>query len=151
MVKGKSSISQFVTLLAVFLGGGFAGAWLSTQAAPNSGLAAAVSVMMLPGTLFFGFFGWLGFAILSLPVLIVKKLFGKLPVLDKQEAHIPPGSFVFVIVSVIICGCAGTISGFASESWGVAKTVSVYLVVGVTYGTTLWKLAAFGYLPFPEE
>jgi uncharacterized membrane protein YccF (DUF307 family) len=50
---------------------------------------------------------------------------------------------------------ASAISGFVAAAQstrpGFLLTLTVYILVGVSYGIACWRLARVGYLPFPDE
>jgi hypothetical protein len=147
-----------LVILATFVGAGLLGMRLAALLAPASGLASAVSTLMLPLGVFLGLVAWLGAALLLLLPSAIRALLallrgkrertGQRAALDPLE--VPPGSVVFVPTCTLCGASAGVIVGLVSPHWGFFSVVGLYLVLGLLFGILCWRLARAGYIPFPE-
>ncbi len=149
--QSRTALLQLLTLFVVFLGGGASGVGLASFVAPDSSMIATISGLMLPGSLFLGFVAWLGLAILHLPMAIFRWATGRVKTLDTDEPFIPPGSFAFVPVSLGLGFLVGSFAGLAPGGWSLFTSAFLYGIVGLSYGSVLWRLALAGLLPFPQE
>ena len=71
--------------------------------------------------------------------------------LEPDAPFIPPGSIAFLPVSVLISLPVGGAVGLAPGGWSAFSTILWYGLAGMLYGLAMWRLAAIGLLPFPEE
>jgi hypothetical protein len=139
---------------ALFMGAPIPGLVLSQSLAPSSGVAGLVSFVMFPLAFVLGAHLWLGFVLLAALWRLVGKfvrwLARRPPRPDDRPPtpagpQVPPGSFVFVPVSVGLSGLAGVCVGFLSPA-GFILTVGAYVFLGMLYGVAVWLLARAGYV-----
>lgn len=143
-------------VLGLLFGGGYVGTQLANLVAPDSGLAEFISFFALPVSLTFGIIGWLGAA--SVRVLRMRRRAARAGKDSRTVTEpfatgsiFPPGSFAFVPAALIPCALAGVVVGLLSSHFGFIAVLGSYLLLGLGYGLSCWKLAQHGYLPFPEE
>lgn len=143
---------QSLTIIGLLIGGAVLGILLADWIAPGSSLAMPLSALLFPASIILGFFGWLGLAILHLPIAIFRLITGrKQPEHGRGDQFIPPGSFAFLPVSVLLSTLVGLACGLVPGGWSVLTTVPLYVALGTAFGLLLWRLAKIGLLPFPEE
>jgi hypothetical protein len=153
-VRKKSGWITFPMTILLFFGGGWAGAMITDSVAPDGVISALIGFMMLPLAFITGYYFWIGLAFLSLLIYWIRRLFGSKKHDDamlQRLSEIPPGSYVFLINSVIISGICGTIIALASSDEPFLYTTGLYLATGTLYGLLCWTFARTGLLPFPEE
>ena len=138
---------------ALFFGGGIGGVVLANYLAPDSVIANFVGLLALPFAFLTGMQFWLGFALLSALVYGIRRLVGQINELPSSMAGnrcVPPGSYSFLLTSLVVSVGAGVIVAFVATRLGFFATLLIYLLVGLFYGLTCWLLARSGFLPFPE-
>jgi hypothetical protein len=143
-------VLQVAALAVLFLGGGVVGDRLATWLAPDSFVARFFGLFVLPMAFASGLQSWVGFAI----ALALWRTVTRGPMTPEQrnvELAIPPGSIVFVPIAVGFAGVAGLLIGLLGSTFGILVTVSLYVLLGLGYGTACWLCARSGYLPFPQE
>jgi hypothetical protein len=145
-----STILSFFVTLFLFLGGGAAGAGLAHWCAPNSGLAAGLGFLMLPLSMFCGFWAWLGAALISGLWSLLRRGCRANPRRTGLHA-LPRGTFAFLPTTLLIVLPVAVVTGFVSERFSFVSTVAIYLATGAAYGTAMWRAAKSGLLPFPED
>lgn len=153
-VRKKSGWITFPITILLFFGGGWAGALLTDTVAPEGVFSALAGFMMLPLAFITGYYFWIGLAFLSLFIYWIRRLFGSKKHNDamlKQLAEIPPGSYAFLINSIVITGVIGTAIALTSSSEPFLYTIGFYMLTGTIYGFLCWTSAKTGLLPFPEE
>ena len=135
-------------------GGALLGETLSLSLAPGSTFASFVSFAMLPLAFVLGIHLWVGLALVKalwwLAGRFVQWIRRRHSVPGDArpspvEPYVPPGSFVFVPVSVGLAGLAGVCVGLVSRV-GFILTVSTYVFIGALYGASAWLLARAGYV-----
>jgi hypothetical protein len=136
-----------------FLGGPVIGLLLARAVAPDSFVAEAVGAFMLPLAFAGGMQLWLGAAIATAVVQLVRRVASGGPWRPSSEAlvDVPPGAFAFVPVSTGAGMAGGLMVGFVSSSLPFLVCWQLYAAVGAAYGVAVWQLARAGYLPFPEQ
>jgi hypothetical protein len=149
MAQPRSKHLSFLVTCGLFFGGAALGAGLGTWCAPNSAIASISSFLVFPLAMFLGFPAWLGNAFVSLFFNWMSR--GKRPEARDVRGYIPPGSWIFVPVALGVILPAGLITGFVSERTSFLGTVVLYLAIAASYGIGMWRSAASGLLPFPEE
>jgi len=141
--------------LILFFGGGFLGSQLAAVVAPDSRVAEFISFFALPVAFFFGVVAWAGAAIPCAVRILIGRFQGRQrspePGKTAVDPLIPPGSFLFVPLSVLTSSLAGLVVAFLATRLGFAWVVCLYVMLGLGYGLTCWKLARAGYLEFPTE
>jgi hypothetical protein len=133
----------------LFLGGGVAGLGIARAVAPGSFVAEFFGTFALPLSFGIGMQAWLGTALVTEAWRTIRR--GFRPLAKTGEVRIPPGSLVFVPVSVLLVGGAGLPIAVFGSSLGLLTTIALYLTLGVAYGVACWLYARNGYLPFPQE
>jgi len=134
--------------VALFLGAGALGGFLSRGLAPGSWPAEVVGFFALPVAFAVGLQLWCGLALLSV-----------IPVLLRRRPRVRPvsprgglfGGFVFVPLSFVAGALAGAVTGMLSRTqpfWWVAL---LWWGVGILHGLMAWRLARTGYLVPPES
>lgn len=146
-------------VFGLFIGGGLAGIAIGNIVVADSETAIGLSGIMLPLGLILGLSAWVGVAILSIPIILARRLLA-LRQSTVQETKKPAdspdpigkGSFVFVVVSTAICALIGVVCALLSGSgYPFVAIVPLYTGIGLLYGLLCWRLAWRGYLPFPDE
>jgi hypothetical protein len=159
--REPSGLAQALALLGLFAGGCLTGAGLAGWLAPDSVLASAVSVFMLPLGLTLGLAAWLGLAILSLPLLLLRRLAGRGKPAPPGAApagrpvpaplQVPPGTSAFVACCLLLALVAGSVTGALASGRSFLAVLALYTVTGLLYGLLCRRLARSGHLPFPDE
>ncbi len=150
--RTRLTLWQSLTIIGLLIGGALLGILLADWIAPGSSLAMPVSALLFPVSIILGFFGWLGLAILHLPMAIFRWITGrKQPDHGRGDQFIPPGSLAFLPVTVFCSALVGLICGLVPGGWTVFAAVPLYVILGFAFGLLLWRLAKTGLLPFPEE
>ena len=154
----RSPPSQWVTGLVFFgffFGGGYGGIQLARALAPASGLAEFVSFLAFPGAFVIGLVAWAGAAmpaaIRRLAGLARKESGPASAARESPPRTIPPGSFAFVPVSLIVTVPAGVVVAALSTTWSFVWVACLYAALGLCFGVGCWRLARSGYLPFPKD
>ena len=137
-----------LSYLALFLGAGALGGFLSRGLAPGSWPAEAVGFFALPVAFAIGMQMWFGLALLSV-----------IPRLLRREPRIPPpspkaglfGGFVFIPLSSLAGALAGVATGLLSRSHSFGWVALLWWGVGTLHGLLAWRLARTGYLVPPES
>ena len=133
----------------LFLGGGLIGALLAGWVAPGSGVAAAVSLLALPGAFMLSLLLWQGFTFF---VAILRLLRYRRRV-DKGTSvfeALARKAWILVPVPVIFCSFAGIVVGIVGDT-GFIKTVFLYVLLGSVYGWICYALGRTGRLPLIDE
>jgi hypothetical protein len=147
--RQRSVWIQAAILAVAFFGGGAAGVGLSGRLAPDSAIAQFVGLFTFPMPFVVGMQLWLGVALIT---AVWRLLRGRsLAAAAAIRAGVPPGSIVFLPISVALVGFAGLLIGILGSPLGLLATVGLYLLLGGFFGTACWLLARSGYLPFPRE
>jgi hypothetical protein len=144
-----SAWTQVFVLAILFLGGGVAGLGIARSVAPGSVAAEFFGMFAFPLSFGIGVQAWLGMALVTEAWRTIRRGFG--PAATTGEVRIPPGSFAFVPISVLLVGGAGLLIAIFGSSLGVFATIALYLTLGLFYGVACWLYARNGYLPFPQE
>lgn len=141
MSEMPSPGQQMLATFAAFLVGPIAIVYLVDYQAPGSDLVVAVSGLLAGATFFFGFFAWLGGALLS--------LFTRGGREQARSGQPPKGTIGFVICAVV----AGALSGFLTALAGEGFMTPLWTVFAgfFAYGYALHRLAKAGYLPFVDD
>lgn len=149
----RSWLVTVPTLGALFLGGCWLGLALAEWAAPGSILATFAGFFMLPAAFLAGFQLWLGVAIFWAILKLLKWLVKRDRPFDGggYEARVPPGSWVFVLTSLLSSAICGFLVALTASQMSFLATLGLFLGVGFAYGVGCWLLARNGYLPFPDE
>jgi hypothetical protein len=144
-----------VSLSLVFLGGGVFGVFLGWIFAPDSKLAAAVGLFMLPLAFAVGMQLWLGLALFIGIVQLIRRLFKARGWPRRSEPTdpitVPSGSFVFLPVAIVSCALGGLVTASVASTAGFMVVCLAYMLVGILYGVWTWRLAKGGFLPFLVE
>ena len=149
MAKPHSPVVAFFVTFGFFFGGAALGAALGQWCAPNSAILAIAGFLVFPLSMFLGFPAWLGSAFLTLIFNWAGRR--KLPAAQSARHFVPPGSWVFVPVTIGLFVPVALLAGFVAERLSFFGAATLYLVVGGLYGTGMWRCARTGLLPFPEE
>jgi hypothetical protein len=104
---------------------------------------------MLPFSLIIGMQLWLGFAIISALLSLIKQLLIHKRLMRRATREPPAGGWAFIPVALSVCGIVGVIISLISGR--IFLVWIVYTITGLAYGVMLWQLARRGYLPFPDE
>jgi hypothetical protein len=152
-VQRAASITIPITL-ALFAGGGAAGAALANAIAPGSVVGAFFGLFMLPAAFIGGFYAWLGLALLNAIGQWVRRRRGRngaaTPIPREPDRMVPPGSIAFLLMSLVSSAMAGFALAFLSTEWSLGEAWALVVLVGAAYGVLCWLLARSGFLPFPE-
>ena len=142
-------MKQFITNLVLLFGGAMVGLVLALIAAPSSGWAALVGFAVLPLSFFAGLAAWWGIALLNLGGHLVKKVIAREAASPNDsilKSSTPPGSFMFLPTSMIVCLIGGGIISLISwSSWGLIALCG-YPTLGLIYGAVAWIGARRGYI-----
>ena len=135
-----------------FVSGPILGVALACLAAPKSTLAAGLGMFVFPVSFALGLQAWLGLAIVTAMIQLVRRLTAGEPwrPTGRAIAAVPSGSFAFVPISVGLGLLAGVFIGVLPDTHSLVGTVLLYTSAGAIYGMAVWQLARRGYLPFPE-
>jgi hypothetical protein len=141
-----------LSMLGAFGSGPLLGIGLARLLASGSFLAESIGMFAFPLAFVVGLQAWLGFAIFAAVAGFGRRLFSKQPAQHTRPSATaaPPGSFVFVPLSVGAGLLAGLVVGLVSETHALMTSVLLYVAAGTFYGGVVWQLARSGYLPFPE-
>lgn len=139
--------AQLTTVFGMFIAGGFIGWGLSSWAAPGSGLAAAISGMLLPAAFAAGLLIWAG---LDIVTAIVDRLRGRRHQPSSSDLATRSASW-FVPVSLADMCAGGLLVGILPGGQGPLVSMLAYGAVGTVYGLAMGQLAARGYLPAPHS
>lgn len=137
-----------LSYLALFLGAGALGGFLSRGLAPGSWPAEVVGFFTLPVAFAIGMQMWFGLALLSVIPRLLSRGRGVRPPAPRPPL---PGGFVFLPLSSLAGALAGVATGMLSRShpfWWVAL---LWWGVGTLHGLLAWRLARTGYLMPPES
>ncbi len=143
----------------LFAAGGAGGAVLGRALAGDSELAVGLTAFAFALSMIMGWQAWLGTAILWACARLLKigidkvrgKGWPKPRTEHPDELFVPPGSWVFALVSPCLLLATGFVVALLSRRASLAVGILVYPFVGLAYGALLWQAARRGYLPFPEE
>jgi hypothetical protein len=135
-----------------FLSGPLIGVMLARSVAPESWLADAVGLFMLPLAFTVGLQIWLGTAIVTAMVQIIVRLASGRPwrAAGGAAMRVPAGSIAFVPVAAAAGLLGGVLVGLVSDTHSVPACVALYGGASALYGVLVWQLARAGYLPCPE-
>jgi hypothetical protein len=141
-----------VSMLGAFGSGPLLGTGLACLLAPDSFVAEGIGMFAFPLAFVLGLQAWLGLAIFSAVLHAGRRLFSKQlrRSLTGSSVVVPPGSFVFVPLSVGAGLLAGIVVGLVSDTHALLTSVLLFVAAGALYGAVVWQLARSGYLPFPE-
>jgi hypothetical protein len=139
-----------LSMLGVFGSGPLLGIGLARLLAPGSFVAESIGMFAFPLAFVVGLQAWLGFAIFAAVAGFGRRLLSKKLAQHTGPSAAPPGSFVFVPLSVGAGLLAGIVVGLVSETHALMTSVLLYVAAGIVYGSVVWQLARSGYLPFPE-
>ena len=140
---------QAFVLALLFIGGGVAGLGIARVVAPGSFAAEFFGMFAFPLSFGIGLQTWLGAALITETWRTIRR--GGRRADDSGDVRIPPGSIVFVPVSLGIVGAAGLPIALFGSSIGPLATIALYPMLGLFYGVTCWLYAKNGYLPIPQE
>jgi hypothetical protein len=149
MAKRPSKLLSFFLTLGFFFGGAALGAALASWCAPKSALATVTSFLAFPLAMFLGFPAWLGSAFITLIFNWTHRR--KSNEMQRAGAFIPPGSWVFLPVSLGVIVVAGLIVAIVAERTSFFGTLGIYTIFAAAYGAGMWRAARTGLLPFPDE
>jgi hypothetical protein len=151
--KEPGCLATFVVFLAVMIAAPVAGLLLGGALAPTSDLARGIGLVWPLASLFLGVLLWLGTLALRLAwqlVLLPFRLISGRKVRRDREGQdadqMPPGSFAFVPVTVVVGTVCGAAIGLLSETTGLLLATAAFSGIGLVYGIILWRLAKHGYL-----
>lgn len=146
-----SPLAQVLAVFGSFAAGPLLGMVLARAFAPGSFAADAVGAFALPLAFVAGMFAWFGLgfahAIFHLLVWLVRR--EPREALRARAGVIPAGYGAFVPISIAAGTAAGLVTGIAAPG-SFARPLLAWILAGAAYGFTLRRLAALGYLPFPE-
>jgi len=146
-------MKQFIANTVLLFGGAGVGLVLALIAAPSSAGAAFVGFAILPLSFFAGLAAWWGIALLNLGGHLVKKVVAREAVSPNDpilKSSTPPGSFMFLPASVIVCLIGGgMVSLIAWSSWGLTALCG-YPTLGLIYGIVLWLCARNGLISIDQ-
>jgi hypothetical protein len=138
-----------IVVAILFLGGGAAGLGIARSVSPGSWAAQFVGLFTFSLPFAVGMHAWLGLAIVTeLWRALTRR---RRPAADAIDTHIPPGSFAFVPICVLLVGSAGLLIAIVGSQIGALWTIALYLTLGLLYGIACWLYARNGFLPFPHE
>ncbi|HVR42942.1 MAG TPA: hypothetical protein VMS56_05795 [Thermoanaerobaculia bacterium] len=164
---GLGEAVRIFLLLALLLFGGMAlGQWLAGRAAPGSILADLIGFLTFPLCLGIGMTLWyqIAFAVVWTRLLRAlvraargtgdrERAFREAVVAELRDLprEAPPGTWVFVPVSLGISLVAGALVGLAPAAESFIMPVILFGTYGLAYGVLLRWLAVTGRLPIPED
>lgn len=152
-VPRRSGWLQLLTVAGLMVGGPYMGLRLATGLTPESDVVQAVSPLAFGVILAGGLLIWMGVGIVSVVAAFVWSLLrGRNPregAPGREEAIVPPGSRIFIVLGVVLGGAAGCLAGLLGDR-GFLVPAGIWSAAGAAYGTALWAAARSGYLPFPE-
>lgn len=161
----KRALEIFLLLAVLLFGGMAVGRWTAAILAHDHALAVFIGSFMLPLSLGIGMTMWYSIAHTVILSRLTKAVWthwraGRSDAqfrdsvkesLQGLRVDAPPGTFVFVPVSLVVCFIAGVLIAFApavSSRW---LAIGICTGMGLAYGLLLWRLARSGKLPIPEE
>ena len=134
-----------------FAAGPLLGLVLGRAFAPESFAADVAGTFALPLAFLAGMVAWFGLgfaqAIFRLIAWLIRR--ESREALRARAGEIPSGYGAFVPISTAAGAAAGLVTGIAAPG-SFALPSLAWLVTGAAYGLALRRLAALGYLPFPE-
>jgi hypothetical protein len=127
-------IRLMLSILGAFGSGPFLGIGLARLLAPGSFVAESIGMFAFPLAFIVGLQAWLGLAIFAAIVGLGRRLLSKQPWrwTTPGVVGVPPGSFVFVPLSVGAGLLAGLVVGLVSDTHAL-------LTVGRRCGSILWR------------
>ena len=137
---------QLAMLFGLFIAGGLVGLTLSSWAAPDSGLAAGVSAMLLPAAFAVGLLTWSGLDILFAVIDLIRGRERR----RQTDLSLRTGAWFVPIAVALSCG-VGFVVGVIPGGQGVIVSMITYCATGVAYGFVVSRLAARGFLPAPHS
>ena len=137
-----------LSYLALFLGAGALGGFLSRGLAPGSWPAEAVGFFALPVAFAVGLQLWFGLALLSVIPVLLRRRPGILPVSPRGGLF---GGFVFVPLSSVAGALGGVVTGMLSRTQSFWWVALLWWGVGTLHGLLAWRLARTGFLVPPES
>lgn len=156
----KSRGAGILVFLVLIFAGALIGLLLQKLIAPDSKAANAISVAMLPISVVLGAMIWQVLIIIYIGMKIgratlkgFKKGGIKAAFQQKIEGFppFPPRTFVFVVVSSMICLIAGVAVAFVPEVASFFGTITLYLIIGMIYGFIQRHLVRAGYIVMFES
>lgn len=135
--------------LVVLIAGGLAGSFLAQQVAPESGVTAAVSVLVLPAAFMLSLFLWQGLTFFG---AFLRMLRGERRSKDANSmfAALARKAWLLVPLPIVFATFAGIVAGVLGEA-GFFKTVLVYSLLGGSYGVVCYLLGRSGRLPMLDD
>lgn len=137
-----------LSYLALFLGAGALGGFLSRGLAPGSWPAEAVGFFALPVAFAVGLQLWFGLALLSVIPVLLRRRPGIRPVSPRGGLF---GGFVFVPLSSVAGALGGVVTGMLSRTQSFWWVALLWWGVGTLHGLLAWRLARNGFLVPPES
>ena len=137
-----------LSYLALFLGAGALGGFLSRSLAPGSWPAEVVGFFALPVAFAIGMQMWFGLALLSVIPRLLGRRRGRRPASPVAGL---PGGFVFLPLSSLAGTLAGVATGLLSRIHSFWWVALLWWGVGTLHGLLAWRLARTGYLMPPES
>lgn len=148
--KQRSSLLQLLAVFGSFVGGPILGLWLASHFAPESALAQFVGGFAFLLAFVGGLALWFGLGVFQLLRASWRRRSEGTAVRKRSiGVDVPPGYRAFLVLGLVCPASAGTLVG-ALSSAGVILCAAAFALVGLAFGTTLWSLAHYGFLPFPE-
>jgi hypothetical protein len=155
--KEPGCFGSFLAVLGVAIAAPVAGLLLGGALAPDSNLARAVGLVAALASLLLGVLLWLGtlalrlaWSLVLLPFRLIFRLLTGRKVWQTNAGQggtqTPPGSFVFVPVTVVVGAICGAVIGLVSETTSLLVATAILSGAGLVYGVILWRLARHGYL-----
>jgi hypothetical protein len=146
-----SPVAQVLAVFGSFAAGPLIGVILGRAFAPGSLAADAAGAFALPLAFVAGMVAWFGLgfahAVLHLLVWLVRR--EPREALRARAGAIPTGYGAFVPISIAAGAAAGLVTGIAAPG-SFALPFLAWILAGAAYGFALRRLAALGYLPFPD-
>ena len=129
-------------LFGMFAGGGFLGLGMARWAAPGSGLAAGLGVLLLPAAFALGLLFWSG-----------REMWRVIRRRARAEAvePRPVRARFFLPLALVFTVPGGLAIGLLRGGEGPLLTTLGFSAIGYGYGRFLSALAEKGYLPEPTE
>ncbi len=129
----------------MFFAGGVLGSALSAWLAPDSGIAAMLSLLALPAAFMLSLILWQGFTIV---VALLQLLAGRRHKVRGRSVleGLTHRAGLLLPLPLVFAACAGAVTGLAGDS-GFFTSVLIYLAAGLAYGLLCRALGRNGALP----
>jgi hypothetical protein len=157
-IKGRAA-SALVFLLLI-AGGALAGLVLGWAIGAGSDFSRVTGILLLPVSAVVGVLLWQLIVKIYLVSHIGRGLVkgfrqggldGALKAkIDPVRTH-PPGTFIFVLVPLVVCLVGGILVGFTPTDRGFLSVVGLYLLTGLLYGLLQRRLVRKGYYVILQE